>query len=51
MTPKIRILVVDDDEVDCLSAKKALAGSPFPVKFEVETAGTMANGIDKLKKG
>ncbi|MGA2677837.1 MAG: hybrid sensor histidine kinase/response regulator [Sedimentisphaerales bacterium] len=50
MTPKIRILVVDDDEVDCLSAKKALAGSPLPVKFEVETAGTMATGIDKLKR-
>ena len=51
MTPKIRILVVDDDDVDCLSAKRALAGSPLPVKFEVETAGTMAKGIDKLKRG
>lgn len=51
MTPKIRILVVDDDEVDCLSAKRALANSPLPVKFEVETAGTMAKGIDKLNKG
>jgi signal transduction histidine kinase len=51
VTPKIRILVVDDDEVDCLSAKRALANSPLPVKFEVETAGTMAKGIDKLKRG
>jgi signal transduction histidine kinase len=51
VTPKIRILVVDDDEVDCLSAKRALANSPLPVKFEVETAGTMANGVDKLKNG
>jgi signal transduction histidine kinase len=50
-TPKIRILVVDDDEVDCLSVKRALADSPLPVTFEVETAGTMANGVDKLKKG
>ncbi|MGA2322776.1 MAG: hybrid sensor histidine kinase/response regulator [Sedimentisphaerales bacterium] len=51
MTPKIRILVVDDDEVDCLTAKRALADSPLPVKFEAETAGTMAKGVDKLKKG
>ena len=51
MTPKIRILVVDDDEVDCMTAKQTLAGSPLPVKFEVETAGTMAKGVDKLKKG
>ena len=50
MTPKIRILVVDDDEVDCMTAKRTLAGSPLPVKFEVETAGTMAKGVDKLKK-
>ena len=50
MTPKIRILVVDDDEVDCMAAKRVLASSPFPVKFEVETAGTMATGIDKLKR-
>jgi len=28
-----------------------LANSPLPVKFEVETAGTMAKGVDKLKKG
>ena len=51
MTLKIRILVVDDDEVDCLSAKRALANSPLPVKFEVETASTMAKGIDKLAHG
>ncbi len=50
MTPKIRILVVDDDEVDCMTAKRALASSPLPVKFEVETAGTMAKGINKLKR-
>ena len=50
-TPKIRVLVVDDDEVDCLTAKRALADSPLPVKFEVETASTMAKGVDKLKEG
>jgi signal transduction histidine kinase len=51
MTLKIRVLVVDDDEVDCLSAKRTLTNSPLPVKFEIETAGTMAKGVDKLKKG
>jgi signal transduction histidine kinase len=51
MTPKIRVLVVDDDDVDCMTAKRALADSQLPVKFEVETAGTMAKGVDKLKKG
>jgi signal transduction histidine kinase len=50
-TQKICVLVVDDDEVDCLSAKRALVNSPLPVKFEVETAGTMAEGIDKLSQG
>jgi hypothetical protein len=28
-----------------------LANSPLPVKFEVETAGTLAKGIDKLAHG
>jgi signal transduction histidine kinase len=51
MTSKIRVLVVDDDDVDCMTAKRALVNSPLPVKFEVETAGTMAQGIDKLKRG
>lgn len=50
MTPKIRILVVDDDEVDCMTVKRTLADSPIPVKFEVETVSTMAKGIDKLKR-
>lgn len=50
-TPKIRVLVIDDDDVDCMTAKRALADSQLPVKFEVETAGTMAKGIDKLNKG
>ncbi len=48
--PKIHILVVDDDEVDCLSAKRTLAETPLPVKFEVETASTLAKGIEKLKQ-
>ncbi len=51
MTPKIRVLVVDDDDVDCMTAKRALANSPLPVKFDVETVSTMAKGVDKLKKG
>jgi signal transduction histidine kinase len=48
--PKIRILVVDDDDVDSMTAKRALTNSTLPVKFEVESAGTMAKGVDKLKK-
>jgi signal transduction histidine kinase len=50
ITPKIRVLMVDDDEIDCLAAKRALSNSTIPVKFEIETAGTMAKGIDKLKR-
>jgi signal transduction histidine kinase len=48
---KIRVLVVDDDDVDCMTAKRALADSPLGVVFEVETARTMSGGIDKLKHG
>jgi signal transduction histidine kinase len=51
MKPKIRVLVVDDDQVDCMTAKRALADSPLPVKFDVETAGTMSKGVDKLQNG
>jgi signal transduction histidine kinase len=51
MNIKIRVLVVDDDQVDCMTARRALAESPFPVKFEVETASTMSNGVDKLGRG
>jgi signal transduction histidine kinase len=51
MNIKIRVLVVDDDQVDCMTAKRALAESPFPVKFDVETVGTMAKGVDKLARG
>jgi signal transduction histidine kinase len=50
-TPKIRVLMVDDDEIDCLAAKRALDNSPLLVKFEVETANTMAKGVDKLSRG
>ncbi len=51
MTPKIRILVVDDDEVDSMTVQRALTNSTLPVKFDVETASTMAKGVDKLNKG
>ena len=51
MKPKIRVLMVDDDEVDCLAAKRALIDSPLPAKFEIETANTLAKAIDKLKRG
>jgi signal transduction histidine kinase len=48
---KIRVLVVDDDDVDCMTAKRALGESPLGVIFEVETARTMSAGIDMLKRG
>ena len=51
MVSKISVLVVDDDDVDCMAAKRALTNSPLPVKFEVETAGTMGGGVDKLNEG
>jgi signal transduction histidine kinase len=51
MKPKIRVLVVDDDTVDCMTAKRALLDCPYPVKFDIETAGTLAKGVDKLVGG
>jgi signal transduction histidine kinase len=48
MKPKIRVLVIDDDEVDCMTAKRALLACPYPVKFDIDTAGTLSKGLDKL---
>jgi len=51
VNPKIRVLMVDDDEVDCLSAKRALLDCPYPVKFEIETTNTLSKAVDKLNRG
>ena len=48
MEPKIRVLVIDDDKVDCMTAKRALGNCPYPVKFEINTAGTLSEALDKL---
>jgi len=49
--PKICVLMVDDDEVDYLAAKRALLDCPYPVKFDIETANTLSKAMDKLKRG
>jgi signal transduction histidine kinase len=51
MKPKIRVLVVDDDNVDCMMAKRALSDCPYPVKFDVDTTDTLSKGLDKLATG
>jgi len=48
MKTKIRVLVVDDDEVDCRMAKRALNDCPYPVKFAIDTEGTLSKALDKL---
>jgi signal transduction histidine kinase len=48
MKPKIRVLIIDDDEVDCMTARRALQSCPYPVEFESDTAGTLSNALDKL---
>jgi PAS domain S-box-containing protein len=48
MNGEIRVLQVDDDEIDLRLAKRALSKST-QAKFNVDTAGTMADAISKLK--
>jgi signal transduction histidine kinase len=43
--------MIDDDEVDCLTARRALLNCPYAVKFEIETANTLSKGVDKLGRG
>ena len=51
MKPKIRVLIIDDDDVDCMAARHALRACPYPVEFESETAGTLSKALDKLGSG
>jgi signal transduction histidine kinase len=51
MKPKIRVLIIDDDEVDCMAARHALRACPYPVEFESDTAGTLSKALDKLGSG
>jgi len=50
MNGEIRVLQVDDDEIDLRLAKRALSKSTQS-KFNVDTAGTMADAISKIKAG
>ncbi len=45
---KINILLVDDDPGDCRLVKLALAKSPQPMEFAIETAGTLAEALRRL---
>jgi signal transduction histidine kinase len=51
LKPKIRVLVVDDDAVDCMTAKRALSNCPYPVKFDIDTVGTLSKAVDMFGAG
>ncbi|MBN2020337.1 MAG: hybrid sensor histidine kinase/response regulator [Sedimentisphaerales bacterium] len=51
MKTEIRVLVVDDDEVDYRMSKRALLDCPYPVKFDIDTAGTLSQAIARLGAG
>jgi PAS domain S-box-containing protein len=48
MNGQIQVLQVDDDEIDLRLAKRALSKST-QAKFNVDTAGTLADTVTKLK--
>jgi PAS domain S-box-containing protein len=48
MNGEIRVLQVDDDEIDVRLAKRALTKSTQSAKFTVESAGTLAEAIEHL---
>lgn len=49
MNGEIRVLQVDDDEIDIRLAKRALTKSTQSAKFNVESAGTPAEAIEQLR--
>ncbi len=49
-TEKISILLVDDDPGDCRLAKLALAKSSQTMNFAIETAGSLGQALEHLKK-
>jgi signal transduction histidine kinase len=51
MKTQIRVLVVDDDEVDCLMAKRAMLNCPYPVEFDIDNAGTLSQALGKFRTG
>ncbi len=49
MNGEIRVLQVDDDEIDVRLAKRALAKNARSAKFTVESAGTLSEAIEHLR--
>jgi PAS domain S-box-containing protein len=49
MNGEIRVLQVDDDEIDIRLAKRALAKSTQSVKFNVDSVSRLSDAIDRLK--
>ncbi len=49
MNGQIRVLQVDDDEIDVRLGKRALTKSTQSAKFEIESAGTLAAAIERLR--
>ena len=45
------ILMIEDDPGDCQMAKQILAEPQHPVEFTIDTASTLAEGLECLKKG
>ncbi len=48
ISEEIKILQVDDDEIDVRMAKRVLANSSHPAKFSVESVGNLAAATDCL---
>jgi PAS domain S-box-containing protein len=49
MNGEIKVLQIDDDEIDVRLVKRALAKSTKSAKFVVESASCLANGLNLLK--
>jgi PAS domain S-box-containing protein len=49
MNGEIRVLQVDDDEIDVLLVKRTLAKSPGTAKFTVDSAVNLSGGVDRLR--
>ncbi len=48
MSEQIRVLQVDDDEVDVKLAKRVLAKCSRPITFDIQSAGTLADAVERL---
>ncbi len=48
MSEQIRILQVDDDEVDVKLARRVLSKCSRPITFDIQSAGTLADAVDRL---